>query len=84
MIRRAPAPNAAVAAIVTIIAMTDGVATQDTDNGRAVSALVEHQVPFFGIGCGRETESRILTLEHVVGPPLASPKQEFHYQCIRN
>ncbi len=60
-----------------VIALTDGVATEDADNARAISALAEHQVPFFGIGCGRETGSQVLALEHVVAPPLASPKQEF-------
>jgi uncharacterized membrane protein len=60
-----------------VIALTDGVATEDADNARAISALAEHQVPFFGIGCGRETESQVLALEQVVAPPLASPKQEF-------
>jgi uncharacterized membrane protein len=60
-----------------VIALTDGVATEDADNARAISALAEHRVPFFGIGCGRETDSQVLALEHVAAPPLASPKQEF-------
>ncbi len=60
-----------------VIALTDGVATEDADNARAASALAERRVPFFGIGCGRETGSQVLALEHVTAPPLASPKQEF-------
>jgi uncharacterized membrane protein len=60
-----------------VIALTDGVATEESDNGRAISVLAEHRIPFIGIGCGRETGGQVLALEHVVAPPLASPKQQF-------
>jgi Mg-chelatase subunit ChlD len=60
-----------------VIALTDGAATEDADNARAISALAEQQVPFFGIGCGRESGTQVISLERVIAPRFAAVKEEF-------
>ena len=62
---------------IAVVALTDGITNEDGDNARAISALLENHVPFVGIGFGQETGTRILTLERVVAPSVASPKQQF-------
>jgi uncharacterized membrane protein len=62
---------------LAVIALTDGVATENGDNARAMAALAENRVPLVGVGFGRETGPRALSLEDVVGPPRASRGQEF-------
>lgn len=62
---------------LAVVALTDGAVTQDSDNSRAVSALLTHGVPFVGIGFGSENDSRMLSLEQVVAPAIVSPEQRF-------
>ncbi|HUY33950.1 MAG TPA: hypothetical protein VMV69_14480 [Pirellulales bacterium] len=62
---------------LAVIALSDGAATEEADNQRAMTLLVENQVPFIGVGFGRETGTRTLTIEHVEAPPVAPRKQEF-------
>ncbi|MHC4400161.1 MAG: hypothetical protein ACYTG0_10820, partial [Planctomycetota bacterium] len=62
---------------LAVIALTDGVTTDDADNPRAISALVESRVPVVCVGFGGETSTRVLFLEEAVGPAVVSPSQEF-------
>lgn len=62
---------------LAVIALTDGIATVDRDNSRAVSALVTHRVPFVGFGFGSATGGRILSLEDMHAPAVVAPDQHF-------
>jgi len=62
---------------LAVMALTDGATTDEADNPRAIATLVENRVPFVGIGFGDETATRVLSLEHVVAPPVVSSEQEF-------
>ncbi len=62
---------------LAVIALTDGVSTENAENPRAIAALVENGVPLLGIGFGKETGTQILTVEDVTAPSLTPPSQEF-------
>jgi hypothetical protein len=63
---------------LAVIALTDGAANDARENGRALSALVESEVPFIGIGFGSEIGVRTLALRQAVAPPRFPPRQEFN------
>jgi uncharacterized membrane protein len=60
-----------------VVALTDGAATEDADNARAVAALLDGRVPFVGVGFGREFGTQSLSLDHATAPPLAPCHQQF-------
>jgi uncharacterized membrane protein len=62
---------------LAVIALTDGAATEDADNARALTSLVENGVPFIGVGFGHETGTRVLTLQQLVAPLVVPPNQQF-------
>ena len=71
---------------LAVIALTDGAANEKSDNMRALSALLDANVPFVSVGFGRDTGARTLSLERIEAPPLAAPNTEFnitaHLQTI--
>jgi uncharacterized membrane protein len=62
---------------LAVIALTDGAANIKTDNTRALSALLDSQAPFIGIGFGSDTGVRALCLRQVEAPPVAAPNTQF-------
>lgn len=62
---------------LAVIALTDGAATESSDNSRALSSLLQFGVPFVGIGFGSETGAQTLTLRHVLAPALSPLNHEF-------
>jgi hypothetical protein len=62
---------------LAVIALTDGVATENADNARAISALVEARVPLVGIGFGSEDGARTIAIGHAEAPPAAPRNQGF-------
>ncbi len=62
---------------IAVIALTDGIANENEDNTRALSALVEMKTPFIGIGIGSDQEVKTLSLRQVETPSTVPPNQEF-------
>ena len=62
---------------LSVIALTDGAATENSDNARALAALLDERVPFVGIGFGSETGVRTITLQQASAPPAVPAKQQF-------
>ncbi len=62
---------------LAVIALTDGAATENSENNRALSSLLQFGVPFVGIGFGSETGAQTLTLRHVLAPAQAPLNHEF-------
>ncbi len=62
---------------LAVIAVTDGAANDHTDNARAITALLESQVPCVSIGVGSEAAVQTLSLGAVIAPPVAPPDGEF-------
>lgn len=62
---------------LAVVALTDGAANDDSENRRAMAALIESRVPFIGIGMGSETGPRTLDVQQVTAPPVAPRQQQF-------
>lgn len=60
-----------------VIALTDGIANEGTDNTKGLSALVESRVPFIGVGFGSDTGARTLSLRMVDAPTTVSTNTLF-------
>lgn len=62
---------------LAIIALTDGIANDNTENARAVSALLDRHVPVFAIGFGSDAGPSTLALQKVTAPSVAPGKEQF-------
>ena len=62
---------------VAIVALTDGVANDNTENTRAVSALLDRRIPVFAIGFGSDSGPSTLSLQKVTAPAVAPSKEQF-------
>ncbi len=62
---------------VAIVIMTDGIANDNNENTKAVSALLDRQIPVFPIGIGSDTGPATLTLQKVTAPSVAPSKEQF-------
>ena len=62
---------------LAIIALTDGEANDSRENSKAVSVLLDRQIPVFAVGFGSDTGPATLSLEQVSAPSVAAVKQEF-------
>lgn len=62
---------------LAVIALTDGIANENADNTRALTALVDAGVPFIGVGFGRDQGVCTLSLRSVEAPSTVSPKTAF-------
>ncbi len=63
---------------LAVVALTDGAANENADNTRALTALVDAQVPFIGVGFGSDQGVRTLSLREVEAPSTVSPKTSFN------
>jgi uncharacterized membrane protein len=62
---------------LAIIALTDGDANDDRENNKAVTALLERNIPVFPVGFGSDVGPATLDLQKVTAPSIAAVKQEF-------
>jgi hypothetical protein len=62
---------------LAVIALTDGIANENADNARALSALVDANVPFIGVGFGSDRGVRTLSLREVDAPPTVPTRTSF-------
>jgi uncharacterized membrane protein len=62
---------------VAIIALTDGNANDNTENTKAISALLDRRIPVYGIGFGSDAGPPTLALEKVTAPSVVPAKQQF-------
>jgi uncharacterized membrane protein len=53
---------------LAVIALTDGIANENTDNARGLATLVDAQVPFIGVGFGSDRGARTLSLRDIQAP----------------
>ncbi len=63
---------------LAVVALTDGAANESADNTRALSALLDAQVPFIGVGFGSDQGVRTLSLRDIEAPATVSPKTSFN------
>ena len=62
---------------LAVIALTDGIVNESSDNTRALTALVDAHVPFIGVGFGSDQGVRTLFLRDVEAPSTVSTKTAF-------
>ncbi|HWH71888.1 MAG TPA: vWA domain-containing protein, partial [Candidatus Sulfotelmatobacter sp.] len=62
---------------LAVIALTDGIANENDDNTRALTAMVDSHVPFIGVGFGSDQGVRTLSLREVEAPSTVSTKTAF-------
>ena len=62
---------------LAVIALTDGIANESSDNTRAVSQLLESRVPFIGVGFGSDQGVPTLSLREIDAPASVSTKTSF-------
>jgi uncharacterized membrane protein len=62
---------------LAVIALTDGIVNESSDNTRALTALVDARVPFIGVGFGSDQGVRTLCLRDVEAPSTVSTKTAF-------
>ncbi len=60
-----------------VIALTDGIANENTENARALTALTDANVPFIGVGFGSDKGVRTLSLRDLQAPPTVTTKTSF-------
>jgi len=65
------------AAPLAVVALTDGISTDDRDRHAAAAALLENGVPFVGIGFGSEAGPKVLSLSTISAPSRVAPGFEF-------
>jgi uncharacterized membrane protein len=61
-----------------VIALTDGIVNQSSDNSRALASLVEEHVPFLAVGFGSDQGAQTLSLREVDAPAIVSTKAVFN------
>jgi len=62
---------------LAVIALTDGIANESSENARALTALVDSGVPFIGVGFGSDQGVRTLSLREVEAPSTVATKTSF-------
>jgi uncharacterized membrane protein len=62
---------------LAVVALTDGIANESGDNSRALTSLVDAQVPFIGVGFGSDQGVRTLSLREVEAPATVPSKTSF-------
>jgi uncharacterized membrane protein len=62
---------------LAVVALTDGIANENADNTRALTALVDSKVPFIGVGFGNDQGVKTLSLREVEAPSSVSTKTSF-------
>ena len=62
---------------LAIIALTDGIANESSENTHALTALADSRVPFIGVGFGSDQGVSTLTLREVQAPSTVATKTSF-------
>jgi hypothetical protein len=62
---------------LAVIALTDGIVNESSENVQALTGLVDARVPFIGVGFGSDHGVRTLSLREVEAPPIVSTKTAF-------
>lgn len=62
---------------IAVIALTDGIVNQTSDNARALALLSETAAPFIGVGFGSDQGVRTLSLRDVNAPASVCSKTAF-------
>lgn len=62
---------------LAVVGLTDGAANESRDNNTALLALKDTYTPFIGVGFGDDEGIASLSLERVLAPSAAPPKQRF-------
>ena len=73
----AQAVSSASQAPLAVVALTDGIANENSENTRALAALADSHIPFIGVGFGSDQGVRTLSLREVEAPPTVSSKTTF-------
>src|SRR5262249_4822415 len=53
---------------LAVVALTDGIANENSENTRALAALADSHIPFIGVGFGSDQGVRTLSLREVEAP----------------
>ncbi|HEY0782939.1 MAG TPA: vWA domain-containing protein, partial [Thermoanaerobaculia bacterium] len=67
---------------LAVVALTDGAANEEQENGSALLALREAAAPFVGVGIGADRGLATLSLEKLQAPPTVPPKQRFRVSAL--
>ena len=62
---------------LAVIALTDGLANENSDDSRALNALSAARVPFIGVGFGADQGVQTLSLMRVEAPASVTPRTVF-------
>lgn len=62
---------------LAVVALTDGIVNESSDNNRALTALVDAGAPFIGVGFGSDQGVRTLSLRDIEAPPAVPTKTSF-------
>lgn len=62
---------------LAVVGLTDGAANESRDNNTALLALKDSYTPFIGVGFGDDEGIASLSLERVLAPAEAPPRQRF-------
>jgi uncharacterized membrane protein len=62
---------------LAVVALTDGIANENSENNRALAALADAHVPFIGVGFGSDQGVRTLSLREVEAPATVASKTSF-------
>ena len=62
---------------LAVIALTDGIANEGSDNTRALGALTESHIPFIGVGFGSDQGVQTLSLRRIDAPTMVAPRTAF-------
>lgn len=63
---------------LAVIALTDGIANENSDDSRALGALTAARVPFIGVGFGSDQGVQTLSLMRVEAPKTVTPRTVFN------
>jgi len=67
---------------LAVIALTDGAANENRENQAGLSALVETETPFIGIGVGSDQGVSSLSLQRITAPSTVPADQEFRVSAF--
>jgi len=62
---------------LAVVALTDGIANESSDNTRALTALADSGVPFIGVGFGSDQGVQTLSLRDLEAPATVATKTAF-------
>jgi len=63
---------------LAVIALTDGMVNESSEDNRALRKLVDANIPFIGVGFGNDEAAQTLSLQRVEAPATVAPKTDFN------